>query len=478
VFVSTHSSVVCEYFRIPYRVEAGSSSCGSRCAELRGGPGSLVWPISVLALDDAFAPYGPYRLDSIPIFCRVIPDPTARVRFGVGGSGWSAVLPVRDPDDRAIASVWQHTDGRIFLPFDPDEAIASMWTERYETAGRSRPRARAQRLALRTYYRLRPLVPRAAQIAFRRRLARLQARRTFPRWPIEPALHDLYDLLLSLLAKAAGEPVPWIASWPHGFAWALVLTHDVETEAGYLNVPTVRDLEARLGYRSAWNFVPLRDYRVDDDFVHQLEAAAFEVGVHGLHHDGRDLESRETLEARLPAIREWAQRWNAVGFRAPATLRRWEWMPLLGFDYDSSTPDTDPFEPQAGGCCSWLPFFNDGLVELPITLPHDHTLFTILRRRDESIWLEKTATLRERGGMALLVTHPDYLSGPELLSVYERFLETHTDDHTVWRALPRDVSAWWRRRSETTIEWDGAAWTLVGPASEEARLAFAADQAV
>jgi hypothetical protein len=35
-------------------------------------------------------------------------------------------------------------------------------------------------------------------------------------------------------------------------------------------------------------------------------------------------------------MREFATRWNAVGFRSPATHRVWEWMPLLGFHYDSS----------------------------------------------------------------------------------------------------------------------------------------------
>ena len=73
-------------------------------------------------------------------------------------------------------------------------------------------------------------------------------------------------------------------------------------------------------------------------------------------------------------------------------------MPLLGFDYDSSYPDTDPYEPQAGGCCSWLPFTNGDLVELPITMPQDHTLFTILRVEDERPWLDKAAFLRERVG--------------------------------------------------------------------------------
>jgi hypothetical protein len=69
-------------------------------------------------------------------------------------------------------------------------------------------------------------------------------------------------------------------------------------------------------------------------------------------------------------------------------------MASLPFEYDSSYPDTDPFEPQPGGCCSWLPYFNGPLVELPITLPQDHTLFVIPRR----IGAETCSTRASRSG--------------------------------------------------------------------------------
>ena len=224
----------------------------------------------------------------------------------------------------------------------------------------------------------------------RRLLARVQEQLPFPHWPIEASLHDLYAYLFGLCAEAAGGSLPVIAPWPDDYRWALVLTHDVETLSGYRNIHLLRHLELDAGYRSSWNFVPRR-YRVDDRLVRELLDEGFEVGIHGLDHDGRDLKSLEILSSRLPLMHDFAERWNAVGFRSPATQRVWEWMPLLGFDYDSSYPDTDPYEPQPGGCCSWLPYFNDGLVELPITLPQDYTLFTILRHR------ERAALAREDG---------------------------------------------------------------------------------
>ena len=225
------------------------------------------------------------------------------------------------------------------------------------------------------------------------------------------------------------------------------------------------------GFRSSWNLVPRR-YTVEDSVVGELWEGGFEVGVHGLYHDGRDLESRATLEERLPAMREAAQRWRANGFRSPATHRSWELMPLLGFDYDSSYPDTDPFEPQAGGCCSLLPFFNDDLVELPITLAQDHTVFVILRHRDESIWLEKTSFIKSRGGMALLITHPDYFLDPERVASYERLLAGLGADSTVWRALPHEVSEWWRRRAASSVELRSSGWEIVGPAALDGRVVF------
>jgi peptidoglycan/xylan/chitin deacetylase (PgdA/CDA1 family) len=332
------------------------------------------------------------------------------------------------------------TEDGIRLPFDPDEAVHNLRSEAYVRAG-------GRALARRAYYRARPLLPRAAQLAARRAYARLQGRNSFPHWPLETSLHDLVELVASLADEAAGLRLPRLPTWPEGHSWAFVLTHDVETAQGLAEIEHVRRLEERLGLRSSWNLVPER-YEVDDALVADLAAAGHELGVHGLRHDGRDLASARMLRRRLPAMRAAAERWNAVGFRAPATQRRWDLMPKLGFDYDSSYPDTDPYEPQPGGCCSWLPFFNEQLVELPITVPQDHTLFEVLGQEDESIWIKKIDALRSRGGMALVLTHPDYIrEGSKALYAYERLLARYANDRGAWRALPREVATWWRQRS-------------------------------
>jgi hypothetical protein len=459
VFSGTHTSVVLEQLRIPYSLNLDQTSRVSLLSATASGR-SLVHP-RVPA--PAFAPER--RLGDLRFFAPALADASLLALLPAGD--WRPGEEVVDGAGTAVAHVWRNENGDVALPFDPDAALVNLWSEAYAAAPRSRA---LKRTAMRTYYRLRPLMPRALQIALRRRFAVIQARASFPRWPIETAAHDLFDLILALLEEVAGEPVPWIAPWPGQYRWALVLTHDVEQQAGCDNVPLLRDLEETRGYRSAWNFVPRR-YDTPDATVRELWARGFEVGVHGLYHDGRDLESRELLLERLPAMHEAASRWSAGGFRSPATHRDWELMPLLGFDHDSSYLDTDPFEPQGGGSCTWWPFPIGELIELPITLLMDHTLFVILRR-DESVWEAKARFLRERGGMALLITHPDYMLEDKRLAVYDRFLATFEHDETMWRALPSEVAAWWRRRGDTAPRRDGEAWRLAGPAAEDARLVF------
>jgi hypothetical protein len=293
----------------------------------------------------------------------------------------------------------------------------------------------------------------------------------FPRWPIETALNDFYAVLFRYVADLAGSPIPWLSPWPHPYSWAFVLTHDVETATGYRNLHVLRDVELENGYRSSWNFVPKR-YAVEEHVIRDLTENGFEIGVHGLYHDGRDLASFDIFTERLREVARYAQLWKATGFRSPATHRVWNWMSQLDFEYDSSYPDTDPFEPYPGGCCSLLPYFNQGLVELPITLPQDHTLFMILGHADESLWLEKSSYLRQQGAMALLITHPDYMLEPRMLAAYERFLKVFADDSSAWRALPREVSAWWQRRAASHLEWTGRSWRIVGPAAERGEIMF------
>jgi hypothetical protein len=73
--------------------------------------------------------------------------------------------------------------------------------------------------------------------------------------------------------------------------------------------------------------------------------------------------------------------------------------------------------------------------------------------------------------MALLIVHPDY-ADDRALAAYEGFLRSYRDDADIWAALPREVAAWWRRRAATSLRLEDGSWRAIGPAADEARIAF------
>jgi peptidoglycan/xylan/chitin deacetylase (PgdA/CDA1 family) len=326
------------------------------------------------------------------------------------------------------------------------------------------------------YYAVKPLMPRSLQLALRRAYARRQARVEFPRWPIEPLLVERgRSEVRERLAARGGEPLPLVGLWPEGRRWAGILTHDVEGPLGVRNVRRVLEVERRHGFVSSWNFVA-EWYPIEPGLFDHIRAVGGEIGLHAIKHDCKLFSSRERFEAELPAIHSYLEDWDAVGFRSPATHRNADWMPELGCLYDSSFPDTDPFEPQAGGCCSILPFFLGDLVELPITLVQDHTLFEILREDSIDRWTQKSDWIIENNGLVNLITHPDYLDTPRRLRLYEEFLEYLAEKDGGWHALPRDVAVWWRTRSGLRCVEDEAGARIEGPGAERATVTWARER--
>lgn len=320
----------------------------------------------------------------------------------------------------------------------------------------------------RAYYRAKPLLPRRAQLALRRAYAPVQARAAFPAWPVEDVLvRRELDRRRAVLDAAGGAPVAVVPTWPQRARFAVALTHDVEGPAGVDNVLRVIDLERRHGFVSSWNFVA-EWYPIPDGLFDAVRASGCEVGLHGIRHDGRLFESRERFEAELPRIVHYAQAWGVEGFRSPATHRNADWMAELPVAYDSSFPDTDPFEPQAGGCCSILPFRFGDVVELPITLPQDHTLWEVLQDRSIERWVQKASWVAQHGGLVTLIVHPDYVVDEDRLGLYEQFLVWLRAQDGAWHALPRDIARWWREREGLEVR-DGR---LHGETSFEASVAW------
>jgi hypothetical protein len=299
----------------------------------------------------------------------------------------------------------------------------------------------------RVYYLVKRLLPRPV-IKELRRAHSAAALRDFPLgWPVEDRYRQfLWDTLAGVLARGDRAEARFVFFWPGGHTHALVLTHDIETADGQAWAPRLADLEEDLGFRSSFNFVTER-YPIDHGLIQELWRRGFEVGVHGLRHDGREFASRRTFERRARRINEHVARVGAAGFRAPLTHRHPEWMQALDVDYDASFFDTDPLEPIPGGTMSIWPFLLGHFVELPYTLAQDYTLTDVLEQRTPSLWLAKAEYVASRFGMVLGNVHPDYLRRPERWGIYREFLRIMRERPGAWNALPRDVATWWRRRT-------------------------------
>jgi peptidoglycan/xylan/chitin deacetylase (PgdA/CDA1 family) len=466
VLSATRRVELLERYRVPYRI-VGTGEPGVLRLRAAGRAAELISLAGDPSADAEF-----FVLEGTRFFTALAESDAVGAVLAATGREWHANLPITDLNGVVRANVQRADDGSIVVPFDLDAPLDALLREQYLPAA---GKTTLQSLARAVYYRLRPVLPRPLQLALRRRFRARQELASFPAWPTETALHRLEAMLLGFAQQILGRPLPWIAWWPSPFDWALVLTHDVERTPGYDHVPAVRAAERRLGLRSAWYLVPERDYRVEPALLDSLRGEGCEIGLHGLRHDGRDL-SRRSRATRFPAMRAYLEQWETRGFRAPATQRDWSLIQELGVEHDSSWSDVARYEPQPGGSCSWVPFFIGDVVELPITLPMDHTLFELLQQDAAAGWSSKTRFLREQGGMALMLTHPDYLQSPDRLETYAEFLGAVEQDETVWHALPGEVASWWRDRAATVLEESEGSWQASGPAAPTAVVRLGAPQ--
>ncbi len=300
-------------------------------------------------------------------------------------------------------------------------------------------------LAKNIYYAIKPMIPRRLQIGLRRMFVQWQLNRYRDVWPIDH--------------RTSAPPEGW-SGWPDGKKFALILTHDVDTARGQEKCRNLVELEKRMGFRSSFNFVPER-YEVSAKLRQEMTTDGFEVGVHGLLHDGKYFRSRKIFQERAVRINRYLKDWNAVGYRSPSMLHNLEWIHDLNIEYDASTFDADPFEPQPDGMGTIYPFLVHGengqksYVELPYTLPQDFTLMILLREKTIGIWKQKLDWIVNKGGMALINVHPDYMNFTgarlgleeypagyycELLSYVKSRYEGQ-----YLNMLPKEVARFWRR---------------------------------
>lgn len=407
-----------------------------------------------LSFDEGFFRFGPH----ITCYGR-----------SVRGGGERQVEPsLHDTFDAVVLD-----DGKVKLPFDATEVINNLRLERY--AG-SRVGS-FERLLRKAYYLVRPFT----NLTLRKHVQRFHARnwqkQLFPHWPVDTTVESLYDalLLLSLRAKQM-DRIPFVWFWPRGARGCVMMTHDVETEAGIKFCADLMDLDDSFGIKASFQLVPERRYRVSAELLETIRRRGFEVGIQDLNHDGQLFDDREEFQRRAALINRYAAEYKAKGFRSAVLYRKPQWYDAFDFSFDMSMPNVAHVDPQRGGCCTVMPYFIDKILELPVTTTQDYMLFHILNQHSIDLWKHQVELIMEKNGLASFIVHPDYVREPESKSVYLKLLSYLRDLRlrtNVWAALPHEIDNWWRARSTMTVEPDGSTWRVVGEGSERAVLAYA-----
>jgi len=300
----------------------------------------------------------------------------------------------------------------------------------------------------RIYYTIRPTIPRRIQLLLRG----MAVRKKYPR----------YKTLWPIHHEVTGKPERW-KGWPNGKKFAFILTHDVETKKGYERCLDLIKLEMKQGFTSSYNFVPER-YEVSPSLRKEIADKGFEVGVHDLRHDGKLFNNYKTFIKKSARINGYLKEWGAAGFRSAAMHHNLDWINALDIEYDASTFDFDPFEPDPSGMMTIFPFWvnsngtGNGYVELPYTIPQDFTLFLLLKEKNISIWKKKIDWVASKGGMALVNVHPDYICFNEgkpnfdeyPIGNYKEILEYVKTKYfgQYWNVLPREVARFYKNSNK------------------------------
>jgi hypothetical protein len=367
--------------------------------------------------------------------------------------------------------------GVVTLPFDLSEVVEMLRREEYTGALGHKVRNWSQtRLFRLAYYVARPLMP----VGLRKHLQRLSLRgwhkHPFPRWPVDTTVEQLLESIVTMaLRDRTGQTIPFIWFWPEGKQACAVMTHDVETAEGRDFCDRLMDVDDSFGIKGSFQVVPERRYDVPQSYLGRIVQRGFEVNVQDLNHDGRLFDKYDEFKRRTKAINEYASAFQARGFRSAILYRNVQWLNSLRFDYDMSIPNVAHLDPQRGGCCTVFPYFVGDILEIPVTVTQDYTLFHILRDYSLDLWKEQTGRILAQHGVMNFIVHPDYVTQDKEMQVFKGLLAYLADlraNSGLWTPLPRELNDWWRLRSRMQLVKNGNGWEIVGEGKERARIAF------
>jgi len=339
---------------------------------------------------------------------------------------------------------------KIIFNFDPQSTIDFMQSEQYLAPHK-------------LFYRFLPVQYHLIPGRMRRYIKRLsvlikknisaKGGLKFPSWPIEASVETIKYVFFSCQRLLDNRDLKLSPFWPGNKKFALILSHDIDTSAGFGNIDKFIAIEKKYDWRSSW-FVVGEFFKAHKKQLTAMVEDGFEIGCHGYVHDNKLTSfTKERMREDLLRGSDMLKELGIKGFRSPSLLRSRQLFEVLEglFLYDTSVPDTEAFLQIAhrSGCCTVFPYsILDNLLEVPITLPLDSTLMALGFKPEQiyEIWKEKIEWVRKTGGIAHITTHAEsYYSGNRnMLRVYERLLDFISQVPDCWITKPADVALWWK----------------------------------
>jgi hypothetical protein len=199
--------------------------------------------------------------------------------FGPDNVGYGRLCQPNEPPNGRLHDVLHEVkfdQGEVLLPFDVDEVVENLRCELYPSS------ARNEKSIAQPFWRpcITAFVP-VLSVEVRKYLQRLHLRGwdriSFPHWPVDRSVDDLFELLmLFTLQSQKAERIPFIWFWPEGAPSSAIMTHDVETTLGRDFCGTLMDIDDAYGVKASFQVVPERRYEVTPAFLDSIAKRGFE----------------------------------------------------------------------------------------------------------------------------------------------------------------------------------------------------------
>ena len=243
----------------------------------------------------------------------------------------------------------------------------------------------------------------------------------FPSFPLDLSADALSDILSLPYERLSPTPV--------------LLTHDIDSPEGLGNLPLFLEEEEAVGARST-NFIVPCSWEIDHGIVSDVRYRRHEIGIHGFDHSNKTaFMSIPAINRRIDKMRNFIEKYDVEGYRAPSLLRTRKLLHALSFffRYDSSIPTSGGLFPVPNnGCASARLFEVEGILEIPLTMPRDGTLLFLgyTPENIKDLWLHCADTIGSSGGVVVLLTHCEkrFSGNEKMLEMYRQLLHRFSDD--------------------------------------------------